>query len=426
MKSILRTADQPLPSMLLVRWLLFAVALGALAFASSGVRAQSDGFDPDEAALIYHKLTSDPIDFTAVAQRSPAVQRTSNFDRPDAIKVETARLQAALAAADPAREFTIRVNGNISQYDHERGEFSISLFSPGYYIPMQAFGQQYQIAFANADSARPIAMPKEVAREFDTQLNRIGRGVVNEVRFRIIGKGDPAGAVTGARVVRAEILRARLLDRQGRVLFTPEVQAVAAAAAPGAASVAAGTAATPFDLAAADVAGFRVGVKAKDLEATLQRLYGSVSRAPAGKSADPRFGGTLVVGDQGCANYPGRRGTVGPGSVCVTALFDTDDVVRSIRVERVFPYVNDEVFRKVLVGRYGAVGDARNLGSSYSLGWGPEIDRALLYDRSGPSRALTAHYVDNRDFIARSGNALPQIRIVLHLVDADWAAKSQR
>jgi hypothetical protein len=128
----------------------------------------------------------------------------------------------------------------------------------------------------------------------------------------------------------------------------------------------------------------------------------------------------------GCIHVPGRRTNVGPGSVCVTALFDTDDVVRSIRVERVFPYVEGEVFRRTLVGRYGAVAGARNLGSSYALGWGPEVDQALLYDRSGPRHALTAHYVDNRDFLARSGNALPQIRVVLQLVDADWAAKSKR
>jgi len=424
MKPNLSSAAHPT---CLARWLIVSLAFAVLALAQSTARAQSDGFDPEEAALVYHKLTSEPLDLNAIAQRSNEVRRASNFDRPDAIKAETARLQEALDGADPAREFTIRVNSGISQYDHDRGEFSITLFSPGYFIPVQAFGQQYQIAFANAESARPIAMPKETAREFDTQLNRIGRSVVNEVHFRIIGKGDPSGAVTGARVMRAELLGARLLDRQGRVVFTPTVQPVAVAAGPGAPVAAGGAAAAapPFDLAGADVAGFRIGVKAKDLESTLQRLFGNVSRGQAGKNADQRFGGTLVVNDQTCANYPGRRGTVAPGMVCVTAFFDTDEVVRSIRVERVFPYVEGEVFRKTLVGRYGAVANARNLGSSYSLGWGPEIDRALLYDKSGPPHALTAHYVDNRDYIARSGNALPQIRIVLHLVDAGWAAKSK-
>lgn len=404
----------------LTTWLVFAVAPQ-----QARAQAQPDGFDPVEAALIYHRLTGEPLDLRAAAEQSDLVRRASNFDRADALKAETARLQARLDAADPQREFRIRVNDSISQYDHERGEFSIMLFAPGYFVPVQAFRQSYRIVFANADSARPIAMPKEQAREFDLQLDRVGRGVVNEVRFRIVGKGDPAGAVTGARVVRAELLAVRLLDRQGRVVFQPAVVPPAAAGA-GGATAGAANAVPPFDLAAADVAGLRVGVKAKDLESTLQRLFGPVARTPAGRNADPRFDGALTVNDMGCIHVPGRRGNVGPGAVCVTAFFDGDEVVRSIRIERVFPYVDGEAFRKTLVGRYGAVAAARNLGSSYSLGWGPEVDAALLYDRSGPRHALTAHYVDNRDFIARSGNALPQIRVVLQLVDANWAMQSRR
>lgn len=394
--------------------------------------AQPGGFDPEEAALIYHKLTAEPLDFSAIAQRSPLVARASSFDRPDVVKAEAARLQGALDTVDARQEFTIRINDSIAHYDHERGEFSIMLFVPGYFVPVQAFGMQYRIVFANADSARPIAMPKETAREFDAQLNRTGRAVVNEVRFRIIGKGDPAGAVTGGRVIRAEILAVRLLDRQGRVVFVPSIAPVVAAAAPapGAMGATRTAGAEPaggaFDLAATDVAGLRNGVRAKDLEATLGRLFGAVARVPAGKNADPRLGGALSVNDMGCVSYPGRRSRVEPGAVCVTAQFDNDETVRSIRVERVFPYLDGEVFRKTLVGRYGAVAAARSLGSSYSLGWGPEVDTALLYDRSGPPHALTAHYVDNRDFLARSGNALPQIRVVLHLIDAEWAAKSKR
>ncbi len=419
--------DKPALRAFVGRIVLATLLVFAAVLQQTRAQAQPDGFDPVDAALIYHKLTGEPLDLRAAAEHSDLVRRASNFDRPDALKAETARLQAQLDAADPQREFRIRVNDSISQYDHERGEFSIMLFAPGYFVPVQAFRQNYQIVFANAESARPIAMPKEQAREFDAQLNRIGRGVVNEVRFRIVGKGDPAGAVTGARVVRAELLAVRLLDRQGRVVFSPTVAPLAIAPAGASGSPAGATnSAPPFDFAAADVAGFRVGVKAKDLESTLQRLFGPVARTPTGRNGDPRFGGALTVNELGCTHVPGRRGNVGPGSVCVTAFFDGDEVVRSIRIERVFPYVDGEVFRKTLVGRYGAVAAARKLGSSYSLGWGPEVDAALLYDRSGPRHALTAHYVDNRDYVARSGNAVPQIRIVLQLVDANWAAQSKR
>lgn len=401
------------------------IALLAAAVAG-GAGAQSDGFDAEAAALIYHKLGAEPLDLRAVAERSPAVRRASGFDRPDAIQAETARLQQALADADPAREFTLRINDHISEYDHERGEFSITLFTPGYFVPVDAFNQQYRIVFANAESARPIAMPKEAAREFDAQIARAGRGVVNEIRLRVIGKGDPAGAVTGPRVLRAELLGVRLLDPRGRVLHVPALAPVAAAAPGGtAAGASAGAGAPGFDLAGADVAGFRVGVKARDLEVTLKRLFGDVARRPAGKNTDARFAGTLAVNELGCVQVPGRK-EARPGAVCVTALYDHDEVVRSIRVERVFPPLQGEVFRKTLVGRYGPVAAARSIGSSYALGWGPEVEPALLFDRSGPPQALTAHYLDNSGFMARANNALPQIRVVLHLVDAGWAAQARR
>ena len=212
------------------------------------------------------------------------MQRATNFDRPNAAKAEVARLRALIANADPAREFVISVNDNISQYDHDRGEFSIGLFQPGYFVPMYAFGQQYQLVFANAERVRAIPMEKASAREFDTKLNAIGRGVLNEIHFKVTGQGDPAGAVTGARVIRAEVTAARLLDRQGHVVFTPSVLA-----SPKLTNVAA----APFDARSADVAGFHVGVSAEDFAATLERLFGPVTKGPAERNAFPGIAGTV-------------------------------------------------------------------------------------------------------------------------------------
>jgi len=257
--------------------------------------AQSDGFDQDAVVLTYHKITGEPLDLGVVAERSEVVRRASNFDRPDAVKAETARLQAQLNASDPSREFVITVSDSISQYDHDRGEFSISLFMPGYYVPVQSFGQQYQLVFANAEGVRAIPMPKEEARAFDGRLNQMGRQVNNEIHFRVIGKGDPAGGVVGARVVRAEVTSARLLDRTGNVVFTPNVtpfQNAKAASGPA------------FDVTQADVAGFRVGVKAKDLEATLTRLFGPAQRSKPNRT--DWFASKLAVNETGCMSMFGQ------------------------------------------------------------------------------------------------------------------------
>lgn len=388
----------------------------SLLLCSRSVHAQGDGLDSRLVALTYHKVSGEALDVRAATEQSEVVRRASNFDRPDVVRAETARLEGELAAAAPGREFVVRVSDNITEYDHDRGEFSAQLFRPGFYVQVEAFRLQYRLVFANAEAARAIPMPKDEARAFDARLNETGRGVTNEIHFRIIGAGDPAGAVTGPRVIRGEILSARLLDREGRVVFTPRLTSTSSAA----------TATAPrFDATRTDVAGLRTGVKAKDFEATARRLFGEVTRRPRGKDWYPGFAASMVVNEMGCYAMPGRGRAAEPGAVCVTAFVDEDDVVRSVRIERVFPWLDAEVFRATLVRKYGAVADAKE-GGGYSLGWGPAVDPALVYDRSGPHTAVTAHYVTNDDPFSRGGNALPRIRVVLQLVDAQWAAAHSR
>ncbi|MGZ8413386.1 MAG: DUF4852 domain-containing protein [Gemmatirosa sp.] len=385
--------------------------------APAALHAQEEGDDPLVAAT-FHKITGETLDYARAAEQAMAVQRATPFDRPDVLKAEIARLQRLVADAVPGREFTLRVNDQISQYDHTRGEFSIGLFQPGYYVSVRAFGQEYRVVFANGEAARAIPMTKESARAFDQQLTAIGRGVVNEIRYRIVGVGDPAGGVTGERVVRAELLSSRLLDQQGAVVFTPTVAPLRVAGAPGAG----GKDAPPaLDVATTDVAGFRVGVKAKQLEATLTRLFGPVERRATDRDAFAGLTTVLAVNEMGCTSLPGRSGGGEPGAVCVRAFADDDDVVRAIRVERVFPWMEAEVFRRTMVGRYGPVAAAQEAGG-FTLGWGPEVAAALRYG-AGPTNALTAHYEQVSDFMRRSGNALPHIRVVLQLVDARWAAE---
>ncbi len=394
---------------------LLAATLVALPAAASRA-TQPQGYDDALVALAYHKVTGEPLDLAAIAGRSDAVRRATSFDRADVARRETARLQSLLDAAGQTQEFTLRVSDQITDYDHDRGEFAVQLFTPGYFLPVEAFGQRYQLVFANAEGARAIPMPTERARELDAAIRAHGRAVTNELRFRVVGSGDPAGAVTGARVIRAELLAQRLLDRDERVVWTPTVTPIAAAASGAAAADPAA-----LDLAGADVAGFRVGVAADDLEATLQRLVGPTRRGAAPRDGHPGIAATLAANEMGCMNVPGRRTSTAPGAVCVTALLDRDDVVRTIRVERVFPWMDAETFRRTLVRRYGPVADARG-GSGLALGWGPPVHASLLYSSAGPQTALTAHFGGVADFTSRGANRLGETRVVLNLVDARWAA----
>jgi len=387
----------------------FATIVAALLLGVPHLPAQ-EAFDPTAVALTYHKLTGEELDLQRAADESDAVRHASNFDRPDVAQAQVKKLQAELTQADPSREFVIHVIDNISQYDREQGDFSISLFSPGFFIPMDAFGQQYRLVFANAEASRSIPMPKDEARTFDAKLNAIGRSVTNEIHFKVVGKGDPAGGVAGERVIRGEIVSTRLLDRDGRVVFTPRVASAGATAAARAASDAA------FDARKMDVAGFRVGVSADDLKATLERLYGKVSKGGISPGGFKGYVAEMSVNSMKCETFMGRRDPT-LGTVCVTAYLDKDDVVRAVRVERLFPLVQYDVFRKSLIKKYGPV--TKGVGSA--LGWGPTVAPSAGYG-STPGTALSAHYLTDESMAMVSGNSIPNTRILLQLVDANWVA----
>ena len=380
---------------------LLLVTLAALS-------AQSDGFDDETAALTYHKVTGDRLDTQAVASRTPAALRATSFDRPDVVAAEQKRLDAQLASMDASREFTLTIDDRITDYDHANSQFAIELFTPGSYIPFRAFGQEYRLVFANAASARAIPMPREQAREFDAQLNSFGRQIKNEVHFKIIGKGDPTGAVNGGFVIRAEITSARALDRSGQVLFTPKV--VAAGAGPKFAG---------FDASKTDVAGLRVGGSKKDMEATLTRLFGKVT--PGHMSASPKgFAGAIEVNSLGCrSGMTNRKTRPQPGAVCVTAYYDAGETIRMVRVERMFPPNFDvTVFQKALVQKYGPPSGGRG-----GLSWGPGVPGTVFNNADSVVDALTGTVAYDEDISSIGGNRLENAIASLQLLDAAWAEK---
>jgi hypothetical protein len=373
------------------------------------ISAQSDGFDPEIVALTFHKVSGAPLDTQALASQSQAAMRASGFDRPDVIATEQKRLDAQLAAMNPAQEFTITIDDSISQYDHSTGQFSIDLFNPGTFIPVRAFNREYRLIFANASSARAIAMAKDQARDFDAKLNSFGRQVNTEVRFKVTGKGDPVGGVLGDLVVRGEIVAARVLDRSGQLVFEPKVMATSAMPA-----------FAGFDSSKADVAGLRIGVSKKDMEATLTRLFGKVTPGyMSGEGSFKGFASVIEVNSMGCRSGFSAKKKPQPGAVCVTAYLDSRDVVRMVRVERLFPPGFDSrVFEKALTQKYGPASGSRR-GSS----WGPGVPGAVLNNPSITVDALTASAAADHDISDFGGNRLQNVIVSLQLIDANWAKR---
>ena len=370
--------------------------------------AQSDGFDPEAVAMTFHKVSGTPLDTQAMAAQSQAALRATGFDRPDVIAAEQKRLDAQLASMNPAQEFTITIDDRISQYDHNTGQFSIELFKPGTFIPVRVFNREYRLVFANAASARAIPMPKDQAREFDAKLSSFGRQVNTEVRFTVTGKGDPVGGVLGDLVVRGEIVVARVLDQSGQLVYAPKVMATSAM-----------TAFAGFDTSKADVAGFRIGVSKKDIESTLTRLFGKVT--PGYMSGEGRFKGfasVIEVNSMGCRSGFSAKKKPQPGAVCVTAYLDGGDVVRMVRVERLFPPGFDSrVFENALVKKYGPANGSQRSGIS----WGPGVPGAVLNNPTITVDALVASAAADHDISDLGGNRLQNVIVSLQLIDAEWA-----
>ncbi len=179
-----------------------------------------------------------------------------------------------------------------------------------------------------------------------------------------------------------------------------------------------------FDARRLSVAGLRVGGSARHFATTLMRLFGKADRVSRRQDWYPGYAAALEVNAKGCATVPGRRTGGEAGNVCVTAFLDVDDVVREIRIERVFPYIDGETFRTIMIRRYGPASDAKST-APYALGWGPAVAPALAYDQGGPRTALTAFYQTDDDLPNRSQGAASNIRITLQLIDASWASTAK-
>lgn len=383
------------------------------------VLAQEAGFDEQRIAYTWHKLTGEPLDLRELAENSAIVRRSSGFDRPDAIAAELARLQGVYDAADPATEFTITTREHIEEYDHTRGEFPVQGLQPGRYLSFihpdrLSPTREYRLVFSGAGPARAIPMPdKEQARAFDTRLRQLNRRLEHRMRFRVVGKGDPEGVVTGQRVVRAQLLSSTLLGPDGGVVHATDLSLPAEAPA----------ASVVFDPASADAAGLRVGVSADELAKTLARLYAEPVRrdfkAPDGNG----LAGRLSAETGRCHALAGShdRRRFAPGVACVQAWYDGEGIVRHLRVQRVFPYHRSpDDFRKALLRKYGPAaqgGGAGGGGARYA--WGEPVAFQRAAGEAPLQRhPLTAHWSQHSGWSV-GGGSVPVLMSV-ELLDAAW------
>lgn len=392
-----------------------ASALTSTAFlllVGTAARAADEELDPEVLALTWHKISGAPFDFDRAVNLSPKVAGPATFDTPDIKKQELARLQAIHDAGSKSIEFTTVVNGGFEQYDHDRGEFPIGLFQPGIYLSYKYHYADYRLVFANGDAARALSMPnKEEARAFDQNL-KARRPMNTVVRFRLIGTGDPQGAVGGDRVMRGELLSVKVVDRNEQVVYAPDIKPFSEEPP------------KKFVASEVDIAGMRVGVDAGEFKSALERLYSAdVERVDAkGKGGmDTRYAGYLEIDLLTCMGGGYRRRAPAAGDVCVRAYFDDDEVIRTIIMLRVFPWMEIEPIRAAAIARYGTV--AQSAGAAY-IGWGPTVDPKLLSYKFQDGYAITMNVNSPSDLMG--GNySRPLVIVALQLIDPEWAANAK-
>lgn len=377
------------------------ILAGLLALAATAHGAE---FDTEQFVLTYHKVSGKPFDFDRHASLSPDVSRASGFDRPDVLRAETERLRAIHDAGTDKIEFAIDIQSSISDYDHDAGEFTVSIFEPGSYMPVQYNRQEYRVVFANAEQARAIRLPKEEARALDQQIMRDrNRMVVTPVRFRIIGEGDPNGAVGGQFVIRAELLETSIIDGDGTLLATPDLTAAPVAPA------------APFNARNVDAGGLRVGMHVDELEAAVARLYRKPVRSERrpGSTSDARFGGWIEIDLMDCLFVPGSRDREPvPGDVCLKASYDAQGIVRQVRIQRVLPRFDFEQARKAAIDRFGPT-TSGSMGSTPRLTWG-ESDPTL-----GPALMMTIDPYGNS--LSLGNSSIRAGSMDMTLTDIEWA-----
>lgn len=216
--------------------------------------------DPLSLVMAYHRMAGTTIDFRPYAERSAVYSNANTFDRPDVLTREIARLEGQFAALDLNRTYVMRLGTQLRQYDGNRRGYALGL-SPDSFVPMTdpATYKGYGLQFRNVDEVAFLPVgDSTAARNFaqryglNTQYDVAGDAVA-ELAFRLAEVPPAVGS--GPTIVRADILAARVLTRNGQPMW--DFGQTAAGRAPAAQAAAPGTAPT---LKAADVQGIRIGM----------------------------------------------------------------------------------------------------------------------------------------------------------------------
>ena len=393
------------------------VAVAAAKIPAAGKDAER--IDDFKVFYLYHKLSGEPIDYDAIGPLLDKVARAGQFDKANVMAEEIAQLKAGYAAADPEATYALRVGTNL-KYDLENERFVVDMFEPGRHLlyqpmnrllssrnAMQARQYDRKLIFVNGESAVYIPVPRAEAAGIGHVAQHGSTSTSADIEFRLVGTGDPTGAVEGRHILRAEIVSLRFRDLDWDIPVKP-YDAAALPVKP---------------LKDFDIMDLKTGIPLATLQRTIEKEFGPIGAIRPGNKEDPRLVSGIGHNPDGCFSFGNQVAEV--GNVCIRAFADERGTVRKIIVEQILEGTGWDPVRQALLQKYGAMAESVSKSNNRYFAWGPEVAASVTMDEQlAPQRALTASLSaiqSAMDRMAASTRVSTNLRI--RLIDADWAGK---
>ena len=334
------------------------------------------------------------------------------------LKKEKQRIQNEYEQTDGSVVFGMNLNTSMT-YQHDQKRFAMSVFEPGIFIPYgpgPTRGTQYKLNFANGEGLRYIPMELAQAKALTQKFkfHNTSNNVLAMMKFKIIGAGDPTGAVNSQYTLRGEILSVKYVTSRGELIHDP------------------GTV-KPYDIKQDppvispdkfNIMQLRTGVKVEELQKTIEEEFGKIASVSPTKRDDKRLMRGVGYAPNDCYTFGRKKAKV--GNVCIRAFPDKTGIIRKIVVEQIVEGNEYDGIRQALLKKYGAMAESVNKANTQYYGWGPNITKSVtMDDQLAPARALSASLRGIQSSLDRmSASTRVSINLRIRLIDSTWAAQS--
>lgn len=174
--------------------------------------------------LLYHEVAGIAPPLEQWVEEDRRVRAATGPARAAQRELVRGELEAALGAVRDVGALRLAVNGQLSEYDPQYGEYTLRALAPSSSISYRALGHEVALRFGNGRHAQVWTADKDEAAAVEDNF-RYSRGITLDLLVQITGaEPAPGGGTLVADVVEYELRTldgARLLTRQTPARATP-------------------------------------------------------------------------------------------------------------------------------------------------------------------------------------------------------------